>query len=466
MTKNKRYAIIDIETTGGLSKRDRITEIGIVIHDGDEITDMYETLINPERSIPANITRITGINDDMVKEAPKFYEIAKKIVEMTEDTIFVAHNVRFDYSFIRHEFENLGYTFSKKQLCTVRLSKKVFPGLNSYSLGSLIRHFGIAVTSRHRALEDARATAIIFDKMLKLQSGQDSIKHFINKGLDLTKLPEGITKEQIKELPETAGVYYMHDDGGKIVYIGKSIDIQKRIIQHFGKISRKNERMLQRVRSLSFEETGNELIALLLESDEIKKHNPEINKAQRKKSYPYFIYQYLDLHGYLNFSFDKSSKKNLDGKDVLTFVTSKKTAGSYMRRIVRDLQLCDKYCELGPKDENACFQKNLGNCLGACVFEENPESYNERALIASNYLNTFFDENFFLVLQGRSLSERAIVLIEEGVYQGYGYIEQDHVQYGVEELMEAIHYTKSDTKEASYIIRNYMETNDCELIPF
>jgi len=175
MSKKKRYAIIDIETTGGLSKRDRITEIGIVIHDGEEITEMYETLINPERSIPSNITRITGINDEMVRDAPKFYEVAKKIVEMTEDSIFVAHNVRFDYGFIKHEFENLGYTFSKKQLCTVRLTKNVFPGLKSYSLGSLIRHFGIAVTSRHRALEDARATAIIFDKMLKLQTGQNKI---------------------------------------------------------------------------------------------------------------------------------------------------------------------------------------------------------------------------------------------------------------------------------------------------
>ncbi len=466
MTKQKRYAIIDIETTGGLSKRDRITEIGIVIHDGKEITNTYETLINPERSIPSNITRITGITDDMVIGAPKFYEVAKKIVEMTEDTIFVAHNVRFDYGFIKNEFEHLGYTFSKKQLCTVRLSKKVFPGLKSYSLGSLIRHFGIAVSSRHRALEDARATAIIFDKMLKLQVGQENINLFINKGLDLTKLPEGISKEYIKELPETVGVYYMHDDSTRIVYVGKSIDIQKRIIQHFSKTSRKNERMLQRVRSISFIETGNELIALLLESDEIKKHNPEINKAQRKKSYPYFIYQYLDLRGYLNFSYEKSSKKNLDGKDILTYVTSKKSATSYMRRIVNELELCDKYCELGPKDEKACFQKNLGNCLGACVFEEDAETYNERALIASSYLNTFFNENFFIILKGRTLSERAIVLVEEGVYQGYGYLEQDHVQYGVEEMKEAIEYTNSDTKEASYIIRNYLETNECEIIEF
>ncbi len=466
MSKQRRYAIIDIETTGGLSKRDRITEIGIVIHDGEEIVEMYETLINPERSIPSNITRITGINDEMVRDAPKFYEVAKKIVEMTEDTIFVAHNVRFDYGFIRHEFENLGYTFSKKQLCTVRLTKKVFPGLKSYSLGSLIRHFGIPVNSRHRALEDARATAIIFDKMLKLQSGKDQIKSFINKGLDLTKLPEGITKENIKELPETPGVYYMHDDTGKVVYIGKSIDIQKRIIQHFGKTSRKNERMLQRVRSISFEETGNELIALLLESDEIKKHNPEINKAQRKKSYPYFIYQYLDLHGYLNFSYEKTSKKNLDGKDILTYVTSKKAAASYMRRIVRDLQLCDKYCELGPKDEHPCFQKNLGNCIGACVLEEDADSYNERAITASSYLNSFFHENFFLILPGRSLSERAVILVEEGVYQGYGYLEQDHVQFGVEELKECLTYTQSDTKEASYIIRNHLYNNEVETIYF
>ena len=145
MKKKNLYAVVDIETTGGLARRDKITEIAIVLFDGNQIIDRYETLINPERSIPYEITRITGITDDMVVSAPRFYEVAKKIVEMTEGAIFVAHNVRFDYSFLREEFTSLGFTFTRRQLCTVVLSRKSFPGLRSYSLGNLIRHFGITV---------------------------------------------------------------------------------------------------------------------------------------------------------------------------------------------------------------------------------------------------------------------------------------------------------------------------------
>ena len=464
---SKKFAIIDIETTGGLSKRDRITEIGIVIHDGKQVVESYETLVNPERSIPSNITRITGITDDMVADAPKFYQIAKKIVELTEDTIFVAHNVRFDYSFIKQEFENLGYTFSKKQLCTVRLTKKVFPGIKSYSLGSLINHFNIEVHSRHRALEDARATAIIFDKILKSNEGQLSINKFINGALALTKLPEGVSKEDIKSLPETHGVYYMHDADGEIVYIGKSINIQKRIIQHFGKVSAKNQKMLNKVSSFSYEETGSELIALLLESKEIKKYNPEINRAQRKKSYPYFIHHYLNLKGYITFGILKSTVKNKDGKNILTFCTSKNSASSYMRRIVKDLQLCDKYCDLGSFDEKPCMQYSMENCLGACISQEDTESYNQRASMAISYLNTFFDENFFLLVQGRNAEEKGIVLVEEGVFKGYGFIALDQLQYGIEDVKESIQFDIDwDEKETNLIIKNYMESKEVEMVVY
>ena len=153
--KKKIYAIVDLETTGGLAKRDKITEIGIVLFDGKEVLETYQTLVNPGRSIPPEITRITNITNDMVADAPYFYEVAKRVVELTEGAIFVAHNVRFDYSFLKEEFASLGYTFTKRQLCTVRLSRKAFPGLKSYSLGNLIKHFKIEVSARHRALLQA-----------------------------------------------------------------------------------------------------------------------------------------------------------------------------------------------------------------------------------------------------------------------------------------------------------------------
>ncbi len=160
------YSIIDVETTGGRAVDNKITEIGIVLHDGNKIVDTYSTLINPEKSIPWNITRLTGITNKMVAEAPKFYEVAAKIHKMTENSYFVAHNAWFDYSFIREEYAQLGFDYNRKQICTIKLLKKFSPGLKSYSLGNLIEHFGIQVNARHRALDDALATAELFERML------------------------------------------------------------------------------------------------------------------------------------------------------------------------------------------------------------------------------------------------------------------------------------------------------------
>jgi len=387
MPKKKRYAIVDLETTGGMAKRDKITEIGIVVLEGNEVVDKYSTLVNPGRSIPYNITRITGITDDMVADAPKFFEVAKKVVEMTEGAVFVAHNVRFDYSFLKEEFGALGYTFTKRQLCTVRLSRKAFPGLKSYSLGNLIKHFDINVNARHRALDDAAATTIILQKILNQDYGEYTAQDMINAGIKSSRLPKSITMERLHELPETAGVYYFYNTYSKVVYVGKSINIKKRVMQHFSATTQKAERMQKMVHDLSFEETGNELVAMLLESFEIKALKPEINKAQRTSEYPYFIHT---------------------------------------------------------------------SCYGACVGEESPADYNSRADLGVDLLKRIFDQNFVLLLDGRSADEKAVVLVEEGHYKGFGYIPMDDVQYGIEELKETIKYVPINP-EANGIIRTYLQ---------
>ncbi|MEL6943283.1 MAG: exonuclease domain-containing protein, partial [Bacteroidota bacterium] len=221
---DKRYAIIDIETTGGKASRHRITEIAIVLHDGTQILDTWQSLINPECYIPQGITELTGITQEMVQDAPKFYEVAKKVVEMTEKAIFVAHNVRFDYGFIREEFRRLGYAYSRRQLCTVRLSRKAFPGLRSYSLGKLIKHFDIEVDARHRAMADTMATVELFEKILRKEEGEDQVKDLVNLGIKEALLPQNINIDFLHQLPEACGVYYMHDKGGNLVYVGKSIN--------------------------------------------------------------------------------------------------------------------------------------------------------------------------------------------------------------------------------------------------
>ncbi len=275
---NPLFAIIDVETTGGQASSDKITEIAIVLHDGKQIVEQYSTLINPNRSIPIGITRLTGISDEMVKDAPQFYEVAKKIVQMTEGAIFVAHNVRFDYQFIREEFKRLGYTYTRKQLCTVKLSRQHFPGLASYSLGNLIKHFNIKTANRHRALDDALATTIVFEKILDIKAGLSQSFNHLGVELKETKLPVGITLEFISQLPDRIGVYYLHDDTGNVIYVGKSINIQKRIIEHFSDHTDKSNRLQHLVHDITYQVLDSELIALIVEDNEIKKLKPTVNK--------------------------------------------------------------------------------------------------------------------------------------------------------------------------------------------
>jgi len=426
-----------------------------VLYDGESIIDSYQTLVNPGRSIPREITRITGITNEMVSDAPKFYEVAKKVVEMTEGAIFVAHNVRFDYSFLKEEFGSLGYTFTKRQLCTVRLSRKTFPGLRSYSLGNLITHFGITVDARHRALDDAMATTELLEKILNQDYADQTIDQIVNAGIKTSKLPKAITLDKLHSLPETPGVYYFHNIYNKVIYVGKSINIKKRVMQHFSKTTLKAEKLAKMVTDITFEETGNELLAMLLESHEIKALRPEVNKAQRTTKYPYFIHHYFDSKGYLCFKWEKSSIKTRKNKNILSHYGSKQGAISHLAGINKELSLCQSKTDLYDR-EGPCFLHRTKTCYGACVEEETAEDYNSRAEIGIEYLKRIFDQNFVIVTEGRSPDEKGIVLVEEGHYKGYGYMGIDSLDYGIEEMKEAIKYVPINP-ETNGIIRTYLQ---------
>ncbi|HMU02119.1 MAG TPA: exonuclease domain-containing protein [Saprospiraceae bacterium] len=453
--KPKIYAVVDIETTGGMARRDRITEIAIALYDGEKIIDSFQSLVNPERSIPTEITRITGITNSMVANAPKFYEVAKQVVELTEGAIFVAHNVRFDYSFIREEFAALGFTFIRKQLCTVVLSRKAFPGLRSYSLGNLIRHFDIKVENRHRAMDDVLATVNVLGRILSQEGGVHQVDRIINAGIKASHLPKDISMERIHSLPESTGVYYFYNEYGHVIYVGKSINIRKRIMQHFGNIDDKTDKFIKKVADITYEETGNELVAMLLESSEIKALQPEINKAQRTKDYPYFIHHYVDEKGYIRFDWDKSSVKSRQNKSILNHYGSKGSARGHLMMITEQLGLCSGLTGLY-ESVGSCFYYQTGACSGACQHIETPESYNERATEAIEYLQRSFTDNFFLITDGKSNEEKAIVLIEDGHYRGYGYLSMDDLNQGVEEWKEAIKYM-SPNPECNQIVMTWME---------
>ncbi len=455
--KKKIYAIVDLETTGGMAKRDKITEIGIVLYDGKEIIKTYQTLVNPGRSIPPEITRITSITNEMVADAPFFYEVAKDVVELTEGAIFVAHNVRFDYSFLKEEFASLGYTYTKRQLCTVRLSRKAFPGLKSYSLGNLIRHFDIKVSARHRALDDAMATTELLKNILSQDYADQNINQIVNAGIKSSKLPKEITLDKLHALPETPGVYYLHNTYGKVIYVGKSINIKKRVMQHFSKTTQKAERLARMVTDITTEETGSELVAMLLESHEIKALQPEVNKAQRTSQYPYFIHHYFDSKGFLNYAWEKSSIKTRKNKQILSHYGSKQGAISHLAGITQELSLCQSKTDLYDKD-GPCFLYKTKVCYGACISEETAEDYNSRAELGIDMLKRIFDQNFFLTLDGRTSDEKAVVLVESGHYKGYGYINVEDFNYGIEEIKEAIKYVPINP-ETNGIIRTYLHKN-------
>lgn len=283
---HQNFAIIDIETTGANRSGNKITEIAIIITDGQRIIDEYSTLINPERSIPQNITYLTGITNQMVADKPRFFEVAKKIVELTEDCIFVAHNVFFDYNFIKAEFAELGFQYNRNKLCTVRLARKAFPGLKSYSLGNLTTHFDIPLKNHHRALDDAKSTFELF-KLIKEKLPQDQLK--LEK--KTTVLPPHLSEDQLENLPEAAGTYYFYSKEGDLLYIGKSKNIKKRVLNHFRPdIKRKKDLQLKlKIAAIDAKPLGNELAALLWESQEIKHLKPPFNTALRANVFKYHV---------------------------------------------------------------------------------------------------------------------------------------------------------------------------------
>lgn len=427
------YAIVDIETTGGKPTRDKIIEIAIVRHNGTEIVERFSTLVNPGVPIPFEITRLTGIREDMVREAPRFFEVARRIVELTQDAIFVAHNVRFDYSFIKREFEELGYLFQSKRLCTVRLTRKLIPGLPSYSLGRLSLSLSLHHESRHRALGDAEATAQLFAHLFALAQ-QSDLEKAIEQETKTALLPPELAEEQVRNLPEVPGVYYFLDAHDNILYIGKSTNLKKRVYQHF-QADHKSEKSIEfknSIRSIRYELAGNELVSLLMESEAIKKHKPPYNRAARQSMLGHGIFCYEDTEGYLRLNVAR-----LNGRDVpLVEAKDHKTARHIVEGLVRKYGLCGKLTHIH-RGKGACLDRQLGYCHGACLGEEDPESYNARM----EQVLAQFDfpyPHFLLVDQGREDGEWSVVAVENKKYVGLGFFQADFDQPDWQTLRDCV----------------------------
>jgi len=451
------YAILDIETTGGSPKTEKITEIAIYFHDGKKVVDEWSTLINPEKSIPYFITGLTGITNEMVANAPRFYEIAKELVERTENHTIVGHNVKFDYSFIKSEFRNLGFEFDRNTLCTIKLSRKIIPGHKSYSLGRLCKDLGIEITDRHRAAGDALATVKLFELLRDQQNGEFESALVKDPSGKYKNLNEHLTVEDIQSLPEACGTYYFFDEHNHLLYIGKSKDIRHRVLSHLGNTSTKRAmEMQQRIHSISYELTGSELIALLKESSEIKEQKPRYNRAQKRINSYWGLYPGKDEFGYITFTLKKISEA---ADDPLTCFNNKKEAREALTRMVGKHWLCQKLSGLYQTD-GACFHHSIRQCNGACIQGEAVIAYNKRADALLDSL-TLDRGNVLIIDQGREPDERSLVRIEKGIYMGYGYLSVNDAYLGIEEMLDCIQ-PSLDNRDVRQILRNWLKYNKVE----
>ena len=362
------YAIVDIETTGSYAAANGITEISIHIFDGIKVVEKFETLVNPGQPIPYYIQSMTGITDEMVSTAPRFEEVAEKVFNLLEDRIFIAHNVNFDYSFIKAHLQECGLIYNARKLCTVRLSRKIFPGLPSYSLGNLCHSLGISIRNRHRAGGDTETTVSVFQLLLENDREQFVQKSLMRNSKEQV-LPPNVPKEHFEQLPYTPGVYYFHNEKGKIIYVGKANNIRYRVNSHFTgpAESRQKQNFIRHTHAISFQSCATELMAHILESTEIKKLWPVFNYSQKRWEDVYGIFSYEDQNGFQRLAIEKN-RNRLNPVYSFHYLVD---GQAIMRKLVKEYKLCPRLCFI-QRDEQACEGVKEGYCLGACEKKRKP----------------------------------------------------------------------------------------------
>ncbi len=455
------YAIVDIETTGSYADHHRVTEIAIYHHDGVQITGEFHTLINPGRKIPHYITGLTGITTQMVEEAPAFDQVAQQVLDRLKDRVFVAHNAHFDYSFLKKEFEEAGLPFAAKKLCTVRLSRKIIPGLESYSLGRLAESLGIRIINRHRAGGDAQATARIFHELLR-RDKTGVIAQALKRNSGEPILPPNLPKGDFDRLPAKAGVYYFHNQRGEVIYVGKAINIKKRIAGHFTGEAREWNRsnIRNEICRITWELTGSELIALILEAQEIRRLWPKYNLAQKYKTEEWGVFRYEDRNGYQRFVVNQVVR----GSQPLITFTNKAEAWSFLWEKVKEYELCPKLSGL-QLAKGLCFSHQSGTCKGACQGVESVKKYNKRLESA---VSSFLEEGptVAMIGKGRQSNEKSVVLVEKGNYVGFGFVDEQTALQDVESARQWVRPSR-ENRIVQNVVNSYLNNpRGVELILF
>lgn len=423
------YAIVDIETTGGFAAGNGIIEIAVFITDGEQVLQQFNTLLNPYYPIPRFIESLTGITNEMVANEPGFRSIAAELFELLHDKIFVAHNVNFDYSFIKYHLSRAGYELNCKKLCTIRLGRQILPGLHGYGLGKICKHLEIHIEDRHRAKGDAEATTKLFHHLLQCDTN-GCVQMMLQAKSKEQFLPPNIPASEITKLPPHPGVYYFHDKKGKVIYVGKAKSLSKRVNSHFSnnKINQQKQEFLKKIYHISFHETATELMAFILESIEIKKLWPEQNRSQKRPQQVHGMYCFEDSRGYLRLCIEKK-KKNL--KSLYTF-NQLAEGYSFLRKLIETYELCSRLCFL--QHQNIECQLLPGNkCKGACNQKESAVVYNQRVIECIHYLEKELP-TFALIDNGLDEDHQSCILIEKGRFYGMGYFSRTIPVYEIDDI--------------------------------
>lgn len=381
MSLPTKLAFVDVETSG-CRWSDRIIEIGILRIEDGQLVRTFQTLLNPETYVPEEILEMTGINPAQLENAPSFYSVKDDIAEILEDCVFVAHNVRFDYSFIKNEFKRLDETFSSKHFCTVKLSRALFPDQRHHNLDALIDRHGFKIKSRHRAFDDAQILWDFYQLVLK-SFNEEQIEIALKKAMKRPSLPIKITEEQLDLLPEAPGVYIFYGESGTPLYVGKSINIRDRVLSHFSSdhLSSTEMKISQQIESIETIVTAGELSALLKESELVKKMQPLYNRQLRQKRLMTVLKSKFDG---LYQSIDTATADLIDATkldEILGLFRGVKNAKDFLTYLCKEFELCEKLLGL-EKTSSACFGYRLGRCKGACVKKEDPVKYNFRFINA------------------------------------------------------------------------------------
>ncbi len=433
------YAIVDIETTGGNAGTSRITEIAVIIHNGKDVIDRWETLVNPQQHIPLYITALTGISNEMISDAPLFEEIAEQLFNMLSNRIFVAHNVNFDYSFVRHQLEETGFKWTAAKLCTVRAARKIKPGFPSYSLGNLCRSLDISLENRHRAGGDADATAVLLSMLIK-NDDNGEIPRMIKKTAPDQRLPPNLPPADFESLPEKPGVYYFYNAQKKVVYVGKAVNLKKRVASHFTghKITPQRQHFLRDIHSISFEICATELMALLLEYTEIKKLWPVYNTALKRFEPKFGLYEYTARSGYRYLAVGKVSRL----QPCIEVFGSVNEGVNFLRNLKDKFALDYRFCKYAVTTESeGVAVKDLSDLPLV-------EAHNQLVQQAVDFVAEM-KPGYYILDKGRSREERSCIWVQHGHFYGMGYISNDVVVTDTEQFKDFTTRYKS----SSYIMQ-------------